>query len=116
MGRPGFNQFLLQVSDTVTIGADGTAQIQLGPSRVGERWTVNGMTTSSDSDTSQYTPLLTVQRNGHEVVGGSYNANNDTSAGDAFDLLTNDFLRFSLTGGQPGKSWTIVLTGMGYAF
>lgn len=116
MARPGFNQFILRKSATATIGNDGSASIQLGPARVGERWTVTGMTTSSDSDTSQYTPLLTVQQGGHEVVGGSYNANSDTSAGDSFDLLTNDFLRFTLTGGEPGKSWTIVLTGMGYAF
>ncbi len=98
-----------------TIDANGEGIIQLGPKKVAERWDITSISTSSDSDTDTYTPKLEVFRNGHELVAGTWNANFDT-AGGSIKLRQNEFIRCVLTGGEPGKRWTISVDGNGDAF
>lgn len=112
---PAHLKYNVNLSRSAVLDASGNGEMYIGPGKVRERWIIEGMSTSIDSTDEDYSPELKVHRNGHELIAGSYNANNDTSSGDGIELLNGEKLKFVITGGEPGKRWEIGITGAGYA-
>lgn len=108
-------KYNLSTSKSATVDANGDGEIYIGPSKVSERWHVISMSTFIDSTDSSFSPRMRVYKNGHDLVGGTYNPNDDTSGGDSIELRNNERLKFVLSGAEPGRIWTISVGGTGYA-
>lgn len=92
---------VLAESRIVTIGADGTGRVQLGPTVYGLHWKVKRMTTSGNS---VLVASVDVYRGGESdvaLIDHSDTANADVSETD-LDLRDGDFITVVYRGGTPG--------------
>lgn len=83
----------------------------LGPTVYGVTWTVNRVSVFSDSTTKPKFMLYRNVESPTTYVDGSKSGNGDTSETD-IELLNLDNLVCVWTGGEPGKSATVILQGV----
>jgi hypothetical protein len=112
---PAHLKYNVNTSRSLTLDVDGNGVIYIGPQKVRERWIVTGMSTFIDTTDETFSPKLHIHKNGHELVAGSYNANDDTSSGDTIELRNGETLKFVVTNAEPGTRWEIGISGRGYA-
>lgn len=94
-----------------TVGADGTATVNIGPRKYGDRWTV---TTLASQSNSALETTLKVYRGAAvptAVVASTYSGNNDNAGGAAIEIGSADKLVFQWTGATPGAICTCRIEG-----
>lgn len=112
---PQHLKFNVNTSDSINLDSNGRGVLYMGPAKVRERWVVEGMSTTIDSDDATFNPRLHIYKNGHELIAGTFNGNDDTSSGDNIELRNGESLKCVMSNGQPNKRWEMTISGRGYA-
>ena len=100
-------------SGTAVFDATGTARVRLGPAVYGSRWNVDLMSVSSTSTLQTTCNVYRDVENAGASIDNTRTGNLDTS-NTSVDLNAGQVLIFVWTGGTPGATATVSVSGTLY--
>lgn len=101
----------LDTNRTVTIGADGTGRIAIGPTVFGESWRVRRMTVTSDSVADSDARVYLNAELDSRLIAGTWSGNRDFNETD-ITLQTLDRFIVVWVGATVGAHASLLLQGV----